>query len=241
MHRLEDSHLIPDIRRRREAQPAHQRRGQVADDIAVHVGGDNHLELFGALDQLVGAVVNNDVVRLNIGIFGGNLFEGALQHPLGELHDVGFGGAVNLFAPLGARQLKREAHNLLAPLARDELERLRHARGLHMLDTCIEVFHILAHHHEVNPASAVRGGHIRELAHGAHIRVGLKQLAQSHIRALLAIAHWSLQRTFQHHARLANRLDGFLRYARFNSFFENAGACLAHFPLQRGAHRLQNS
>jgi hypothetical protein len=41
--------------------------------------------------------------------------------PFGELHDVRFGGAVDFLASFGACQLKREAHDFLAALARDEL------------------------------------------------------------------------------------------------------------------------
>ena len=77
-------------------------------DVAVHVGGDDHLELLGSLHQLVRGVVDDHVPRLDLRILRRDLLEDALQRALAELHDVGLGGACHAGAAFAARVLERE-------------------------------------------------------------------------------------------------------------------------------------
>ena len=65
-------------------------------------------------DELVGAVVDDDVVLLELRKFRADLLEDALHQALGELHDVGFGGAGDFFAVLGLRQREGGADDALA-------------------------------------------------------------------------------------------------------------------------------
>ena len=60
------------------AQTADQGGAEVTDDVAVNVGGDDDRELHGALHQLVGAVVDDYAVRLDVEILMCDLLEGAL-------------------------------------------------------------------------------------------------------------------------------------------------------------------
>jgi len=48
--------------------------------------------LFWADYQLVGTVVNEKVVGLDVGVTGGNIFKLTFEHSFREFHDVGFGG-----------------------------------------------------------------------------------------------------------------------------------------------------
>lgn len=50
-----------------EAEPADKRARQVAEDVAVHVRRDDHLELLGGLAELVGSVVDDDVPGVELG------------------------------------------------------------------------------------------------------------------------------------------------------------------------------
>ena len=52
VHRLEDRRPAAEVGRRREPEPADEPRGEVAEDIAVHVGGHDDVELLGPLDEL---------------------------------------------------------------------------------------------------------------------------------------------------------------------------------------------
>src|SRR5204863_10054871 len=63
VHRLEDRYIVPDVGRWSEAQSTGQTRRQITQDVAVHVGGDSDVELFGPHRQLVRGVVDQNVFR----------------------------------------------------------------------------------------------------------------------------------------------------------------------------------
>ena len=235
MHRFEDRHIAAEVGRRREPEATHQRRSEVADDVAVHVGGDDHIELFGLLHQLVRAVVDDDVPRLDLGILGGDALERALHFALGEFHDVRLGGAGHRRAALGAGELEGQTDDLLGTLGADELQALRHIGGLHVLDTGVQVFHVLAHHHQVDATARVRGVYPRQLAHRTDIGVGLEQLAQRDVGRLLAIAHRGTERSLQHQAGVVDGIDGVGPNARGDAFCEHTLAGVPFDPLDLDA------
>ena len=59
--------------------PPIKRAGQVRQDVAVHVRRDDDLELLRPLHQLVRAVVDDDVPRLDLGVVRRHLLERPLQ------------------------------------------------------------------------------------------------------------------------------------------------------------------
>src|ERR1700694_5697855 len=75
MHRLEDRDLSADIGRRREAKPTDQCRGEVAEDITIHVCRHDDIELLWALYELMRAVVYDDVFGLDLGVLRRDLLE----------------------------------------------------------------------------------------------------------------------------------------------------------------------
>ena len=79
---LEDGHLVAVVARGREAEAADQPGGQVADDVAGQVGGDDDVELGGVLGHLVGHVVDDEVLRLDLGVLRRELLEDALEEAL---------------------------------------------------------------------------------------------------------------------------------------------------------------
>ncbi len=60
----------------------------------------------GILDHLVGDVVDDEVLRLDLWILGRKLLEDALEEALAELEDIGLRGAGDLGAALSPGQLE---------------------------------------------------------------------------------------------------------------------------------------
>ena len=120
MHRLKDRYLASKVRGGRKAEAADQARGEVAEDIAVHVGGDDDLEHLRATHQLMRAVIDDQVLSFDIGIFLSNFLEGALQETFGQLHNIRFGDAMHGLTSISACNLEGQASNLLAAFARNQ-------------------------------------------------------------------------------------------------------------------------
>ena len=132
------------------------------------------------------AVVDDDVLRIDSRILLAYLLESAFERPLGQLHDVGLRRAVDALASFGDGELERQPDDFLTALARDELEALRDPRCLHVLDTGVEILDVFAHDHEIDTPPAVGCRYARELTHRPDVAVGLEQLAECDVRALLA-------------------------------------------------------
>src|SRR5687767_1625832 len=88
MDSLEHRTIYSDVRPRGEAETADKAGTEVADNVAIKVLGNKHVELLRLGDELHTAVVDNDVVRLDVRIVGRCLVKLLDEHPIGELHDV---------------------------------------------------------------------------------------------------------------------------------------------------------
>ena len=75
MRRLEDGGVLADVRAGRDAEPADETRGQVADDVAVEVRQHEHVELLGTLDELHRERVDEHLARLDVRVVGRDLAE----------------------------------------------------------------------------------------------------------------------------------------------------------------------
>ena len=126
------------------------------------------------------------------------------------------------------------------PLHRDQLERLGDAGRLHVLDPGVEILDVLPDDHEVDAAAAVGGLHPGQLADGADVRVGLEELPERDVRALLAEADGRLERPFQHHARAGQRRDRLVRDARGQALLEDLGSRFGLLPVDGGSGRLDD-
>src|SRR5205823_1693933 len=122
-----------------------------------------------------------------------------------ELQDVRLRGTVNGPSSLGTRVLEGEPRDLLAALVADQLQRLRDAGGLHVLDSRVEILDVLANDHEVDAAAGVRGDDARHFPDGADVRVRLEELAQRDVGALLTEPDRGLERALQRDARTRDR------------------------------------
>ena len=62
---FEDRHVVADVCRRCETESAGEAGSEIAEDVAVHVRRHDDVELLGPHGELVGGVVDQDVLRCN--------------------------------------------------------------------------------------------------------------------------------------------------------------------------------
>src|SRR5687768_4571567 len=131
-----------------------------------------------------------------------------LEHSLRELHDVRLGGAVDALALRGDGELEGQLDDLLASRARDDLERLRDAGGLHVLDAGVEVLHVLADDDDVEIAAGKGRVNSRELADGTQVPESLEQRAQRDVSALVAVPDRCLEGALEDDTGPFDGVDG---------------------------------
>jgi hypothetical protein len=74
---------VGEARRGRQADPAGERSGQVAEDVAEHVLGEDDVELVGREDELHRRVVDEHVLELDVLVVGRDLVDDAPPHARG--------------------------------------------------------------------------------------------------------------------------------------------------------------
>ena len=97
-----------------EAEPADQPRRQIAQDVAEQVGRDDDVEARRIAHQLHGAVVDDDVVELDVGVALRDLAPDLQEQPRGHLEDVRLVDERDPLAAVGARVFEREANDAVA-------------------------------------------------------------------------------------------------------------------------------
>ncbi len=75
-----------------EAESAGELSGQVADDVAEEIVGDDDVELAGVADELHGERVDEEVAGVDVGVFGADGFEDALPEIACVGHGIGLVG-----------------------------------------------------------------------------------------------------------------------------------------------------
>ena len=74
----------------------------VGNDVAIEIGHYHHIELVRLADQLHGAIVDNDVIVLDLGVALGDFGTHRTEETVGLFHDVRLVDARHLLAaPLG--------------------------------------------------------------------------------------------------------------------------------------------
>src|SRR5687767_7900761 len=237
---LEDRRIVPDVRRWSEAESAGESRREVAQDVAVHVRRDDDVELLRTHCELMCAIVDEDVLRLDLRISLCHLLEGVLEHSFGELHDVRFRCAVNALAPGGYRELERELDDLLASGAGDDLERLRDSRRLHVLDAGVQIFDVFADDYDVELSSGERRRDTRKLANRTNIPEGLEEGTERDVRALVAVADRSLERALEDDLGPLDGFDGLFRNAGVDSLCEGFSSGEADLGLDTNSGGLDD-
>src|SRR5207302_5093381 len=106
----------------REAQAADHPGPEVRDDVAVEVRTAEDVVLARSEDQLHAHVGDDAVLRLDVGVTGGDLSGNRQEEAVGVLHDVGLVDQRDLLASVLAGVVERELDDLLGPRNRYRLD-----------------------------------------------------------------------------------------------------------------------
>ena len=125
--------------------------------------------------------------------------------------------------------------------AADDLERHRHVAGVVVLDARVEVLDVLADDDEVDALAVVARGHARDLARRADVGVGLEQLAERDVGALLAESDGRLERALEGDPGALDGITGLARHAARVAELEHLGAGCGHLPVDGDAGCLDDA
>ena len=169
-HRLEHAHpawVGIDVAARRDAHAALHHAGQIGNDVAEHIGRDNHVVILGILHDPHATGVDVVVVGFDVGIVGRYFLEGSPPEVVARGEHVGLGDQREPFA-LGvvafAGVFERIANTAFATAAgvdgRLRGDLVRRALVHEAAGAAVEVLGVFAHHDEVDvvgPFSCQRG------------------------------------------------------------------------------------
>ena len=123
------AHVVADVGPRRDARAADQPGAEVAHDVAVEVGADEHVEVLGRLHELQAEVVDDAVVEGDVGIAARpRRARMRRNRPSVSFMMLALCTAVTLVAAVGAGVLEGVAHDRSLPAPGDELDALGDAR-----------------------------------------------------------------------------------------------------------------
>ena len=240
VNRFEHREVAPDVRRPGEPDRARRLGGDVGEDVAVEVRGDDHVERLGACRHERRADVDDPVVGLDLGVLGGDLVEDAVEEAVGELHDVVLRHARHAAAAVGAGVLEGVADDGFGAGPRDELERLRDLRRLPVLDPGVGVLLVLADDDEVH--ARLRGGDERAVALArANVGVHPERFAERHVEALEPAALRRRDRSLEEDAVAAEHVPRLGRDAGRVALPVHALADLDDVVVQRRPGRVEDA
>ena len=234
VHRLEHRHMQSDVGARSHPQPAHQTGAEVADDVAVEVGAEQHVVEFGLLHQLHAHVVDDAVLELDVRVAGSHRAADFQEEPVGALHDVGLVDRGHFLALLPASVVEGELRDALAAGAGDDLDGFRRVLAHHVLDPGIEVLGVLADDHQVD--TFVARSHAGDGDCRPQVRVEVELLTQPHVHAAEARAHRGGDGAFDGHLRVFHGVDDGLGQ-RGAVLFHHVGAGFHVDPFDLNARR----
>ncbi len=149
--RLEHGRIRPDIRARRDPQPADEPCAQVAHDVPIQVRQDEDVVQVRLLDELHAHVVDDPVLELDLPVVVGGDRPAALEEqPVGQLHDVRLVDRGHLPAVIGDGVVEGVPGDPLGGNSGDDLDALGRVRRDHVLDAGVEILRVLADDHEVD-------------------------------------------------------------------------------------------
>ncbi len=197
MHRLEHRRVGPgrvDIPTGRQADTATYRRGQIGDDVAEQVVGDDHVEATRVGDHVDGGGVDVLVGHLDVRVAFADLVDGPQPQSPGEGQHVGFVHQCQMLATPSS-PLERVGNHT------PHTERGVHADfGGHLVGRAdanrpavagVGSLGALAHHHEVDARIAgQRAGHPRIQPGRTQVDVVIQLEAQSQQQTALQDAAW---------------------------------------------------
>ena len=225
MDRLEDGVFPPDVRARDQAQPSHQARAKVAQDVSVQVGEEQHVEVLRRANEPCGERVDVDVLPGHVRIVAGVRPRGLEEDAVGVPHHVGLVTDRDLPSPVGSDVFEREADDppgagdadglqgdpgVLGYLEPSEIVELpaegrRVGRPSCEFDPAVEVLRVLADHDEVD--IMVPGADAGERTGRPDGREQVEILPQGHVDAPEPFAHRGGDRTLDRRPASSDRLQ----------------------------------
>jgi hypothetical protein len=152
VHRLEDRHVVADVRARHQAEPAHQARAHVGDDVAEEVLEEEHVERLRVARELERHVVDLEIVDLDERVRLGDLAHHVAEQPVGEAHHRGLVRERDPAAALVLRVVEGEARDRRRGLAAHHLHRHGHAWHHEVLEARVEPLGVLPDDDQVDVA-----------------------------------------------------------------------------------------
>ena len=209
MHGLEDRGVAAEVGAGHEAEPADEARREVADDVAVEVLEQEHVEVRGAPDEPHAERVDEDLVvgdrALGLRPALRLRARAVEEEAVGELHDVRLVDGRDPLSRVVRGELEREPRDATRGPPRDHLDRGDDAGRDDVLEARVEVLRVLAHDHEVDHAvGRLEAGH---RLHRPHVREEVEGLPQAHVRRRVADADRRGGGALQGHAQLAHHLE----------------------------------
>ena len=225
MDRLEHGVLPTDVRARDQAQPSHQARAEIAQDVSVQVGEEQDVEVLRRADEPCRERVDVDVLPGDVRIIARVRACRLEEDPVGVAHHVRLVADRHFPPPVGSDVFEREADDppgagdadglqgdpgVLRDLEAAEIVELpAEGRGVGCtsfeFDPAIEVLRVLADHDEVDVV--VPGANAGERTGRPDGCEQVEPLPQGHIEAPEPLAHGGGDRTLDRRPASPDRLQ----------------------------------
>lgn len=142
---LKDGALVTNVSRWSKTQTTDQTSAQIGQNVTVQVGHDQDLVVVWNWvgDHLQTGVVEHLGVKLDIGVFLGDVASEVQEETVGHLHDGSLVDNTDLWLADILCVLESEAQDTLRSLASDELDGLDNAVDHNVLDTTVLSFGVL--------------------------------------------------------------------------------------------------
>ena len=183
MRGLRQSMMLSRVQRGAEPKPARQFCGFVGEDVAIHIGGDDHVIAAGVAHQQRGHGVHELLLHLDVRIGFGDVARGFQKQPVRQAQDIRLVHDAD-FSTARHRQIEGLARNAQAGVARDLADRQgdigrRHefARPHEHRAVSIKTLGVLAHHDQIECLAAWRLDTVTR-ARGTDVGEKIEGLAQ---------------------------------------------------------------
>src|SRR5262249_24458358 len=163
VNRFIDANTVPVVDAGGCADSADQARSEIAQQVAIKIAGDQHLELFRLGDELHAAVINNHLFGREVRKLPRSLAKALQKKPVSQLQDVRLMNTVDGAPALAPCQREGKAKETPACRLRHDFKALHHSRHNLMLDGGIKIFRDFADEQDIYVAEPRRQP--REVSH----------------------------------------------------------------------------
>ncbi len=216
------------------AQPAHQARRQIGNNVAIQIRKQQNIEGLGPHHQLHRCVIDDQLLVGDVGIVLRYFAAAAQEQPIGQLHDVGLVDGGHLLAPGFLGELERIFGDTDGRHARDHFQAGDHVLHHLMLQARVQVLGVFAEDHHVDLHVVEARLQARQGMHRPHVGVKIEMLAQRHVDALESSADRRGDRALEPHVRALHRFNHMGRQ-HLAGFRDDAGVQIGTLPANGNA------